>query len=143
MGCRLGSLVSSPDNVGGRLQFSVQPNATTTGSFISPPVRVVVLNEMGKPDSNFHERMSVELATNPTGATLTGTTAIDVVNGVAVFSNLRIDRPGAGYVLRAATPSKPAVASARFNVTMPPADRLTFLVQPTTTPVAEAIAPPV
>jgi hypothetical protein len=143
MGCRLGSLVSSPDNGAGRLQFAVQPNATTTGSFISPPVRVVVLNEMGKPDSSFRERMSVELGANPTGATLTGTTAIDVVNGVAVFSNLRIDKPGAGYVLRAATPSKPAVASARFNVTMPPADRLSFVVQPTATPVGETISPSV
>ena len=143
MGCRLGSLVSSPDSSAGGLKFAVQPGATTTGSFISPPVRVVVLNELGKPDSTFHERMSVELAMNPTGATLTGTTEIDVVNGVAVFSNLRIDRPGAGYALRAAAPSKPAVASARFNVTTPPADRLSFVVQPTTTPVGEAIAPSV
>src|SRR5439155_11769612 len=36
------------------------------------------------------------------GATLSGTTTVTAVNGVATFADLRIDKPGRGYVLRAA-----------------------------------------
>jgi hypothetical protein len=141
-GCRLADLVQSP-NGGSRLKFSVQPGATMTGISISPPVRVTVLDEMGRPDSTYHERIAVTLAANPGSAELDGDTTVEVVGGIAEFTNLRLDRPGAGYVLRAIAPEREPVASARFNVTSPPAASLRFMVQPSTTPTGEPITPAV
>lgn len=142
VGCRLGELVNSPPT-GGRLHFSVQPAATTAGSTIEPPVRVTVYNELGEPDSTYDEVVELSLAANPGGAELLGETTMPVVNGVATFGNVRISQPGSGYVLQARAPARPAVASARFNVTDRPPAALEFIEQPNNVPVNAAIAPAV
>jgi hypothetical protein len=45
--------------------------------------------------------VTLSLGVNPSGGTLSGTLTVTVVNGVATFSDLAIDRAGVGYTLHA------------------------------------------
>jgi len=61
----------------------------------------------------------ISLGSNPTGATLSGTRHLFAVNGFVTFSDLRIDKPGTGYTLRATAWPLNYKASVLFNVTAP------------------------
>src|SRR5437899_6380694 len=54
-----------------------------------------------------------------------------------------MDVSGTGYTLTATATGLPAVASTAFNITPAAASVLAFTVQPTTTPAAATITPPV
>src|SRR5207237_617386 len=60
--------------------------------------------------------VSLSLGTNPSGATLSGTTTRGAVDGVATFDNLSVDRPGSGYTLAATAPALTGAASTSFAV---------------------------
>ena len=47
--------------------------------------------------------ITVAIGTNPGGGTLSGTTTVAAVSGVATFSTLSINAAGAGYTLNAAS----------------------------------------
>jgi hypothetical protein len=51
------------------------------------------------------------------GAALNGGSIAQTVNGIVLFSNLRIDTPGTGYQLLASATGFPSIASAAFSVT--------------------------
>src|ERR671936_1416872 len=74
--------------------FFTQPNSSTAGRVISPPVEVVARDSLGNTDTTFTGSMTVALASNSTGAALSGTTTRRAVAGVASFANLSIDKPG-------------------------------------------------
>ena len=82
------------------LGFFVQPNSADVGHVITPAVEVVVRDSLGGTDSSFTGGIAISLASNPTGATLSGTTVVRPVNGIASFSNLAIDKAGS-YTLQA------------------------------------------
>jgi hypothetical protein len=105
-------------NTGGRavLAFFVQPNSANVGQVISPPVEVVVRDTLGSTDSSFTGTVSVALASNATGATLSGTTALRPVNGIASFSNLAVDEEGT-YTLSASASGAATVTSSAFTIT--------------------------
>src|SRR5262249_48880581 len=87
--------------------------------------------------------ITVAIGTNPAGATLSGTAIVTAENGVATFSNLRLDQAGAGYTLTAdATDLARAISSPLDVVPLVP-PKLAFRVQPSTTPAGEAITPAV
>src|SRR5438093_3390330 len=69
------------------LGFFVQPNSSNVGQVIRPAVQVVVRDSLGSIDSDFTGSISVALASNSTGAALSGTTAVRPDNGIASFSN--------------------------------------------------------
>src|SRR5438876_1204322 len=84
------------------IAFTTQPPARVEGNVaISPAVQVTVKDASGQPVPNATVTMAIS-ASPWTGATLSGTTTVTAVNGVATFADLRIDKPGQGYVLRAA-----------------------------------------
>src|SRR5581483_8195981 len=56
------------------------------------------------------------IGNNPAGGTLSGTTIVTVVNGVATFGNLSIDKAGNGYTLTASSGLLAGATSASFNV---------------------------
>ncbi len=144
--CRVGDLVGTRQT-GPRLEFTVQPSRADTGTPITPPVQVTVRDATGRPDTSFHDSVALDLGSNPGGATLVGTPRARVEGGVATFANVRINKPGDGYVLRATAPGRAATMSAAFAVDpIPPDDppvatRLAFTVQPANTQVGTAIAP--
>jgi hypothetical protein len=74
---------------------------------------------------------------------LSGTVRVAAVGGVATFSNLSIDRAGAGYTLGASSGSLQAATSTGFDVTPGAAAKLAFTVQPSDVAVSASIAPAV
>src|SRR6185503_2294479 len=63
--------------------------------------------------------IELELANNPTDANLQGTLGVSAVNGIATFSNLRVDKPGVGYTLLAFSETLTDAVSTSFNITPP------------------------
>ena len=99
--------------------FTAQPsNTSSASSQITPAVKVLVTDNLGHSLSGATVQMS--LASNPTGASLTGQTiATTGNNGVAVFSSLGVNKTGKGYTLKAlvTSPQNGAYAiSTPFNV---------------------------
>jgi hypothetical protein len=100
------------------LVFSQQPSAATAGSVIAPAVTVKILDQYGNLlNTDNTDTVTISLATNPAGGTLSGTLTATVSGGVATFSNLSINQAGNGYVLGAKSGSLAAITSAAFNVT--------------------------
>src|SRR5207244_5714327 len=60
--------------------------------------------------------VTVALAANPGGATLSGTTSIAAVAGVATYSTLRLDKVGTGYTLTATASGLTSATSTPFNI---------------------------
>jgi adhesin/invasin len=100
------------------LAFVAQPPASLTAGQTMPAVSVEVLDAQGNRVTGFTGAMNIALVA-ANGATLSGTTAQAVATGLASFSDLIIQRAGAGYQLRAtvAGPLGPIeVLSTAFNV---------------------------
>ncbi len=101
-----------------QLVFTVQPTATRLKLPIVPPVVVTAQDANGQTSTGFTGTVTMALGTNLTGAKLSGTTRVTAVAGVATFSNLRVDRTGFLYTLRATTLQPPLSAvSASFSIT--------------------------
>lgn len=98
------------------LGFAQEPTNATVGSPFSPAVRVVALAG-GSVATGYNGAIWISLGSNPNGATLLGTRRVVAVNGVAVFNDLRVDRPGSGYTLRATAWPLNAKTSIQFNIT--------------------------
>ena len=87
--------------------------------------------------------VTLGLATNPTGATLTcaGGAMRAAVNGIAAFTGCSVDLAGTGYTIRADVPGLAAATSAPFSVAAPgAAPAVSLAVSPTTVPFGKAIA---
>jgi streptogramin lyase len=100
------------------LLFLQQPTDTPAGQTISPVI-VEVVDQFGNVVTNYSSTVTLSLNDNPmTGATLSGTLTVTVVNGVATFSDLSIDLAGAGYTLHATIGGGlPDIDSDPFNIT--------------------------
>ncbi|HYU00563.1 MAG TPA: hypothetical protein VEK85_09300, partial [Gemmatimonadales bacterium] len=123
--------------------FTAQPTNTTAGAAITPAVRVMALDAQGNPATGFAGNVTVALGSNPSGGTLSGTTTVAAVSGVATFASLSIAKVGTGYTLTAAAAGLTTATSAAFNVTPGIAARLVFTVQPSNTAAGAAITPAV
>jgi hypothetical protein len=139
--------VTAAPPVAKTLVFTAQPQNALAGSAIAPPVQVTARDSLGILVATYTGSVTVAIATNPSGGTLSGTSAVNAVNGVATFSTLSVDKAGTGYTLAASATAgglTPAT-SAAFNVTTPPpvAKTLAFTAQPGTTRAGLVIAPAV
>src|SRR2546422_302263 len=103
------------------LVFTVQPSNTTAGGTISPAVQVAAQDDAGNTVVGFGADITIALGNNPGGGTLSGTTTVTAVNGVATFSNLSINRAGNGYTLVATGTGLTGATSAPFNIAAPQA----------------------
>lgn len=98
------------------LAFIVEPATAHSGAFITPAVQVAVEDTLGVIDTTFSGGVTLTLSTNPTSATLSGTTTVVLVSGVALFSDLTINFTGTGYVLSAASAGITTVTSTSFDI---------------------------
>jgi len=101
------------------VSFAVQPgNGTSSGAQITPSIKVLVVDSSGAAVRGATVQLS--FASNPTGATLSGSTiATTGNNGIAIFSSVFINNAGIGYTLRATVTSPQygaTVISLPFNV---------------------------
>ena len=102
------------------LFFTVQPTNTQAGTSISPAVQVTARDAYGNTATNFNGSMTMAIGQNPGGGTLSGTKTVTAANGVATFSDLKIDRAANGYTLRVSTTGPAGAESAQFNVAQKP-----------------------
>ncbi len=129
-----------------KLAFTVQPSATQAGATITPAVRVIARDAFGNTATGFTGNVTLAIATNPSGGTLSGTIPVAAAAGVASFNDLSIDTPGTGYTLTATSGTLTQATSNAFNITAappPPATHLAFGVQPSNTQVGATITPAV
>jgi adhesin/invasin len=117
-----------------RLEFVQQPTDEVAGSAITPAVTIRAVDSGGQTVPSFTGNVTVAIGTNPAGGTLSGTTTVAAVNGVATFSNLSINRAGSGYTLAASASGLTGATSAAFAITPGPASPAT--TQITATPIS-------
>jgi hypothetical protein len=101
------------------LSITVQPSNATAGNIITPAIQVMVRDSLGNPDSSFTAAITITIGVNPAGGTLSGTTSVAPVNGIAQFGDLTINTPGTGYVLRASVAGAVGTSSNPFNILAP------------------------
>ena len=89
------------------------------------------------------DNVTIALGSNPGGATLAGTTTLAAISGVATFTDLSLNKVGAGYTLAASVSGLTTITSNTFAVTAGAAAQLVFLVQPSDTVVGAAVTPAV
>lgn len=104
-----------------QLVFRVQPSNALVGVAITPAIEVAALDANGQVVTAYSDSVRMTIATNPSGGKLAGTTAVVAVGGVARFGDLKINKPGTGYTLQAATRFPVlSVISAPFDITPKP-----------------------
>ena len=108
-----------------------------------PPVTVVAQDAAGNTIANFTGDVSVALGANPGGSTLSGTTTVTAVAGMATFNDLRLNRPGTAYTLVFSSAALSPAVSGTFDITAGDANALTFGPMPSTVDPGLAIAPPI
>lgn len=97
------------------ITFRVQPVDTLYAAVIHPAILVVVQTTGGVNVPGMS--VSLSIANNPSGGTLSGTTTASTDPfGTATFANLSIDRPGSGYTLAAVAGGTPGPISNPFNI---------------------------
>lgn len=100
-----------------RLVFVVQPAPMEQGIALSPAPRVAVQDASGNVVSTATGTISIALGGTTAGATLGGVRTADLVNGVATFPDLVLDRKGTGYALVATGNGFTEATSEAFTIT--------------------------
>jgi len=102
---------------------AVPPSGDIAG--LSTSATVDVEDSLGNIVSTDNSTVILALGSGPTGATLSGTTSIAAVNGVATFSNL-IFNTGGSYTLTATDGSLTSATSSSFTISAPVASFATL-----------------
>jgi hypothetical protein len=132
-----------PDTTPTQLALAAVPATATAGVPLTPAVVVRALDAQGALATGFTGSVHVALATNPGGATLSGTATLNAVAGVATFPDLTLDRSGTGYTLTATTTGLTAATSGAITVAPAGASQLVFTTQPSSISSGNAITPAV
>ena len=82
------------------LVFTTQPPASMSTTTVFSTV-VSLTDGLGNTLTQANGPVSLTLAVNPSTATLNGTQPVNAVSGQAIFSDLNVNRDGAGYVIQA------------------------------------------
>jgi hypothetical protein len=101
-----------------KLTFLQQPqNNPNTPDVLAPAITVRIEDAFGNLVDDDTTVVTMAIANNPSGGTLTGTLSQTAVNGVATFNNLSIDLTGIGYTLGASSnPVLTPATSVAFNI---------------------------
>ncbi len=118
-----GTAAVDVNQVATQLAFTVEPTTTTVASSIMPAVQVAIQGALGNLVAGATDAVTVAIGTNPGSGTLSGTTTVNAVAGVASFTDLTIDQMGTGYTLVATSGSLSSATSAAFGIFPPPAAR--------------------
>ncbi|HVE82255.1 MAG TPA: Ig-like domain-containing protein, partial [Myxococcales bacterium] len=126
---------------GTHLVFGGQPSSAVAGQAISPAVTIQVMDDFGNADTTFTGTVTVALSGGNPSAVLSGTASTSAVAGVATFSDLSVDKAGAGYQLDATGTGLTSASSSAFGVRAGPAARLAFIIQPSSGTAGQGLAP--
>ena len=103
-----------------KLAFGQGPTSTLQGVAISPAMTVQVQDLGGNLVTTDVSSVHLAIGTNPSGGTLSGTSTVAAVAGVATFSNISINLAGVGYTLTATDGGLTPITSAAFTITLQP-----------------------
>src|SRR5437762_2972674 len=123
------------------LAFTTQPQSTQAGQTM-PAVKVTARDASGNTVTSYTGLITVAIGANPSGGTLSGTTSVNAVNGVATFSTLSINNAGNGYTLTASASGLTGATSTSFNIphaALPLATNLAFTTQPQSTQAGQTM----
>lgn len=118
-------VISAATKVG----FVTQPSNTTAGATIGPAIQVAIQDASGAL-VNETSTVTIAIGNNAGAGTLSGTTVVSAVGGIATFNNLSINKSGVGYTLTATSGGLTSATSAAFNVTAGTASQLAITTQP-------------
>src|SRR5207302_1642219 len=125
-----------------QLVFGTQPSTTVANRQITPAVKVQALDAFGDVATGFTGAVAIALGSNPGGSTLSGTTPVAAVSGVATFF-VSLNKAGTGYTLTATAGGFTPATSTAFDITPGTATQLAFTQQPSTTVAGATISPAV
>src|SRR5207244_4243096 len=95
----------------------------------SPAVKVQALDAFGNVATGFTGAVAIALGSNPGGSTLSGTTPVAAVSGVATFF-VSLNKTGTGYTLTASGGGFAPVTSTAFDIIPGTAPQVAFTLQP-------------
>ncbi|WP_147470204.1 hypothetical protein [Corallococcus sp. AB049A] len=98
------------------LGFLTQPSDVLATNVITPAVRVVLLDSLGRTSLAPSGPVRLALGANPGAGTLSGTVEAAPSAGIATFADLSIDASGVGYTLVASVAGLPSLASQAFTI---------------------------
>ncbi len=124
-----------------RLQFVTQPQATVAGLALGGPPQVAVEDAFGNRITGSTATVTVALANNAGGGTLSGTSGVAAVTGLANFPGLSLNKAGAGYTLGATSVGLTPATSAAFDITPAAVSRLAFTTPPSNVAAGAAMSP--
>jgi hypothetical protein len=99
-----------------KLAITVQPGSATAGVNIAPSLIVTAEDASGNVATTFSGSVALALSTNPGGATLSGTTSVTAVAGVATFTNVSLNKAASGYRISATAGGLTIDNSAAFTI---------------------------
>lgn len=109
---------------------------------LTPSPVVTVVNKDGTTATGYTGNVTMALGTNPTNATLGGTTVVAASSGVATFSNLTLNRSGKNFTLRATAAAQGGYTpKARVSRPFSIPTRCVFTTQPVGVAAAGDILP--
>src|SRR5207237_10459624 len=123
------SSVNSTAGTASQLVCRTQPCTPFPYTTLFRSVKVRALDALGNVATGFTGAVAIALGNNPGGSTLSGTTPVAAVSGVATFF-VSLNKAGTGYTLTASAGGVAACTSTALEVIMPTAAWLAFTVQP-------------
>lgn len=108
------------------LAFATQPTNITAGASL-PDIQVEVRNGAGQVIGDFTGQVALSLNSGATGAELVGVDTVAAVAGIATFSQLTVNKGGAGFKLAASYGQLPPAQSNAFDVAAAPPTTITVL----------------
>ena len=99
------------------LEFAVQPSNVQAGVAITPAIQVKVVDANGVIVTGASTTVSLSVDTPASGVTISGGGPVAVVNGVAVFSNVKLSTATVGVKLKATATGLTSAVSGAFTVT--------------------------
>ena len=113
-----------------QLAFVQQPGPSVAGQALNPAVKVALQDDLLATVVGAGNQVTIALAGNPGGASLSGTTQASAVNGIVTFADLVLNRVGTGYTFLVTSPGLTSATSSPFAVSAGAASRLALITQP-------------
>jgi len=126
-----------------KLVFAAQPDGPyAAGTTINAIPQVEVQDAAGNTVTSSSAEITMSIGNNPGGGTLSGTTAVNAVSGLATFDDLSIDKAGAGYTLTATATGLTSATSDPFTIIADSSNtKLVFVTSPGETPALAPLTP--
>jgi hypothetical protein len=112
-----------------RLVVTIPPDFATAGGNFG--FEISAEDNQGFIATNYNNTLTLTLASGPTGATLGGTTTVQIVNGVASFGGLLLTKAGT-YTIQGTSDGLTPVTTDAFTVLASSATHLVVTTQPPT-----------